>query len=64
MLSVKEYAVRIGQKAELAEARGLTYFVRILDVKEAYGQIRYKVAPIYGSGEAWVDAGAVSGVET
>lgn len=36
-------------------AKGLTIEVNIMDVKEAYGNVRYKVTPVAGSGEVWVE---------
>lgn len=34
---------------------GLLVQVKILDVREAYGKLRYKVTPTAGSGVTWVD---------
>ena len=36
-------------------AEGLTVQVRILDVKETYGRLRWLVTPVAGSGERWVE---------
>lgn len=39
---------------------GLTVNVRITDVKQSYGVIRYQVTPISGFGSIWVDATRVN----
>lgn len=48
----------IGQPADVA-INGLTVHVRISDVKTAYGNIRYQVTPLSGSGSVWVDSRSV-----
>ena len=35
------------------ETSRLVIQVRILDVKETYGKVRYLVTPVAGSGQAW-----------
>lgn len=34
---------------------GLVVEVNIIDVKKAYGQERFKVSPVAGKGEVWVE---------
>ena len=36
----------------------------ILDAKQSYGNIRFLVSPIMGSGSAWVDISRLQGVDT
>lgn len=48
----------IGQPADAA-INGLTVRVRISDVKTAYGNVRYQVTPLSGSGSVWVDSSRV-----
>jgi len=38
----------------------ITYNVRITDAKIAYGNVRYLVTPVSGTGSVWVDSGRVS----
>ena len=35
---------------------GLTVAVKIKDVKNSYGRIRYLITPVTGSGEVWVES--------
>lgn len=44
----------VGKKATI-NCFGLQVEVEIKDVKVAYGQERYKVTPISGKGEVWVE---------
>ena len=39
---------------------GLNVHIRITDVKKSYGNVRYLVTPVSGTGSVWVDAGRVS----
>lgn len=34
--------------------------VKVVDVKQSYGCLRYQVSPVDGSGATWMDAGSVS----
>lgn len=34
---------------------GLNVEVKILDVKQSYGKVRYLVTPVAGSGQVWVE---------
>jgi hypothetical protein len=48
-------AKRIGRKGRLTTAEGFVIWVRVTDVRMAYGRIEYHVVPHYtGEGEAWV----------
>ncbi len=53
-MSVKELAKRIGTEAELRAVTGLIFRVKVLDVKQSYGNLRYLVEPVAGSSSAWV----------
>lgn len=44
----------VGKKATI-NCMGLVVEVNITDVKIAYGQERYKVTPVAGKGEVWVE---------
>jgi hypothetical protein len=43
----------VGRKGTI-EANGLAINVKILDYKTAYGKERWLVAPVSGSGQAWI----------
>jgi len=45
----------VGKKGTIS-AGGLTIEVEILDVKLAWGQERYEVQPVAGSGKVWVES--------
>ena len=49
----------IGQKG-LLSFDVLKCQVNILDAKMAYGNLRFLVTPVSGSGEVWVDSSRVS----
>ena len=35
---------------------GLSFKVKIADVKQAYGNIRFLIEPVAGCGSAWIEA--------
>lgn len=43
------------RKKATAKINGLTIDVRILDNKSSYGNERYLVTPLKGTGQIWVD---------
>lgn len=49
----------IGEKGFLYVEETLTIQVTVLDVKQAYGQLRYEVSPVAGTGRKWVAADRV-----
>ena len=57
-MSTLELSKAIGQPARINQG-GLTVRVRISDVKQAYGNIRYLVTPLAGEGSVWVDSNRV-----
>jgi hypothetical protein len=58
-MSVAEMARVIGKIADL-RIESFQVQINILDVKVSYGNTRYLVKPVAGSGEAWVDESRVS----
>ena len=46
-MSIKELAYPLGREG-LLETNGLKVPVRIMDVKQAYGRVRYVVTPLHG----------------
>ena len=59
-MKLSEYEGYIGKLASINEPDGLTIQVYILDVKNVYGCIRFKVKPVAGAGEVWVNEGRVN----
>jgi hypothetical protein len=57
-MNVNEYKHLIG-KTGFIVFNELCIKVSILDVKNAYGKIRYRITPKEGSGQSWVDASRV-----
>ena len=55
-MTLREIVANIGKEATLKTGDGLAVAVKILDANMAYGNVRYTVAPLSGSGEAVVDA--------
>jgi hypothetical protein len=59
MNTVAMMSQAIGKQASIYQG-GLTVTVRIMDAKQAYGQTRYLVTPVTGSGSVWVNSDRVS----
>jgi hypothetical protein len=54
-------AKQIGRKGQLTTAEGFVIWVRVVDVRQAYGRIEFLVTPHYtGEGEGWVRAERVT----
>lgn len=55
-MKLSEYQKYIGKTA-LFRVRGvgLSFQVKIKDVKNSYGNIRFLVEPVSGTGSAWVE---------
>lgn len=58
-MKLAEMAKLIGQEG-LLRTDGLQVAVKVLDIKQAYGNTRYDVTPVNGSGIITVDSGRVS----
>jgi cell division protein FtsN len=56
---MKELMKALGKQAQL-RLEGFSVAVTISDVKQAYGNTRYYVTPVNGTGEAWVDESRLS----
>ena len=54
MTTLKEQMKNIGKKGTLYVG-GLQINVKIIDFKKAYGNDRWLVTPVSGSGEAWTE---------
>lgn len=48
---IKSYVGKTGQ----VNLGGLLVNVKIIDVKQSYGRDRYKVTPVSGKGEIWIE---------
>lgn len=57
-VSFAEMSKVIGSTVQV-KVEAFTVPMVVRDVKTAYGNLRYLVAPSGGTGEAWVDAGRV-----
>lgn len=55
-MTLREIVNNIGKTAKLRTGDGIEVDVKILDAKMAYGNVRYTIAPVSGTGEAVVDA--------
>lgn len=51
---MKELLQTIGKEGFIS-LNGLKVNVKVLDVKNSYGRIRYQVTPLSGEGEIWVE---------
>jgi hypothetical protein len=58
-MTTAQTAHLIGREGALRVSAALAVAVRIVDVKQSYGNLRYLVAPLAGLGQEWVDAGRV-----
>jgi hypothetical protein len=60
MATAQELALNIGKRGQLRVAgTALTFEVEILDARNRYGNLDYKVRPTVGEGEAWHEATGV-----
>lgn len=60
-MSIATLAKAINKQATL-RVEGFEVEVTIYDVKQSYGNVRYYVSPVNGSGEAWVDESRITGI--
>jgi hypothetical protein len=59
--TAQELAQNVGKKALLNPAgTSLWFMVEILDARNRYGNLDYKVRPEAGEGEAWHEAGGMN----
>jgi uncharacterized protein YfiM (DUF2279 family) len=57
MSTAQELAQNVGKRALLSVAgSSLVFEVEIVDARQRYGNLDYKVKPVRGSGEAWHQA--------
>jgi hypothetical protein len=54
VLAHKAAEALIGRQASIT-FNGLTFMVKVLETATPYGKRRYRVTPLAGSGEAWVE---------
>lgn len=59
MSTLNEMSKMLGREGTIG-INGMRIPVRIMDVKQVYGATRYLVAPIGGTGQAWVEASRVT----
>lgn len=53
-MTITELASLVGQEGTV-NLGAFNVRVKVLDVKESYGRVRYQVAPVAGSGEMWTE---------
>jgi hypothetical protein len=53
-MTITELSYPLGREG-LLETNGLKVAVRIMDIKLAYGRVRYVVTPLHGHGTATVE---------
>lgn len=58
-MTLAQLALLIGRQGDLS-IDGLEVSVKIVNIKQAYGNTRYEVTPVSGSGIITVDSGRVS----
>jgi hypothetical protein len=62
-MSLASIASRIGKTASLRTADYINVMVTVKDAKTAYGNVRFLVSPVMGSGELWADSSRVTFAE-
>ena len=58
-MSVSQMAKLIGQTGSIFGSGDMMFKVEIVDVKTAYGKIRYEIKPLAGRGTAWIEASSI-----
>lgn len=58
-MTAKDMARYLGKTVGL-RLESLTFFVQVQDVKSAYGERRFKVAPLDGYGSQWVSESRIT----
>ena len=56
----KEMAKLIESKWMLSDGKGLSFTVRVQDMREVWSKPQCKVSPVDGHGERWVDMTSLS----
>jgi hypothetical protein len=62
-MTTADLAKTIGREAILSSDK-LCFTVQIQDAKLAYGNVRYLVSPVSGTGSVWVDSSRVQITES
>lgn len=55
-MTIDEYNALLDTVVSIPTDNKISYYARITDVRPAFGRIDWKVKPVAGTGEAWVDA--------
>lgn len=56
---LKEMMKFIGKEVSY-NIHGLTVQVKVIDIRQAYGRIDYRITPINGKGNIWVSSSTLS----
>ena len=59
-MTVKEMEKLIESKWMLSDGKGLSFTVRVEDMREVWGKPQCKVSPVDGYGDRWVDMTSLS----
>lgn len=54
-MGMKQLFTLLGREGFWNTSEGLSIQVRITDVKQAYGKVRYQITPINGVGYYWTE---------
>ena len=54
MVSIMEIADRVGKQAAY-NINGINVDIKIIDIRQVYGNTRYLITPLAGTGQIWVN---------
>ena len=57
-MTAQQMSVVLGTEVEI-RCEDLTVTCKVLDMKQAYGKVRYQIEPIRGTGTQWVEAARI-----
>ena len=57
-MTTQQISVVLGTEVEI-RCEDLTVTCKVLDMKQAYGKVRYQIEPIRGTGTQWVEAARI-----
>lgn len=60
-MTAAQQAKLLGQEISV-RCESLLVTCTIVDIKQAYGRMRFQVAPVNGSGSIWVEDSRISGI--
>jgi hypothetical protein len=54
-MKLKDHFKNVGETISVPMA-GLTVDVKVMDIKQSWGQVKYQITPVSGEGEVWIVA--------